>query len=381
MPRNSSDESMISAAAGLVPDNKLQAVVTNNTENSTSVGTPSASAPVIEPVAPILQPNKGVIDPNIQNISKPVVNPIVVKTPLGDQVYGGTPVDQIKLSSFADVAAFAKDTIGAELKDVQDFVGLITNYKVVQEKAASVDKLQKLVDTYTDSINNLPKDVSLILSAALQGQDHMPIIQKLTQKSIIDFDKPFESHDALSLINHYTQKDFTKETFDTLDPNIQESFQDIAKLKYKADQDEYANMQTNIRSAAETRQKSFLASVDSSIAQMVANNPRMEKAAIEQVRQTMTTGLNDSLFAKDRTYLPDAAEKIAYLTFGKSIVAAQAKTIGDFVAKVRSETESKTTESLLMRSDRPIPTGGTGNISQNVLQAEVEKATSFLKTK
>jgi hypothetical protein len=372
---------MIAAAAGLVPNSKLQAIVTNNTEKPIVGEVAPTPAPVNEPITPILQSNKGVVDPNIQNVPNSVINPIVVKSPLGDQIYGGTPVDQIKLSSFADVAAFAKDTIGAELKDVQDFVGLITDYKVVQEKATSVDKLQKIVDTYTNSINNLPKDVSLILSAALQGQDHMPIIQKLTQKSIIDFDKPFESHDTLSLINHYAQKDFTKETFDTLDPSIQESFQDIAKLKYKVDQDEYANMQTNIRSAAETRQKVFLTSVDSSIAQMVANNPKMEKAAIEQVRQTMTTGLNDSLFAKDRTYLPDAAEKIAYLTFGKSIIASQAKTIGDFVARVRSETESKTTEALLMRSDRPIPTGGAGNISQNVLQAEVDKATSFLKTR
>ena len=375
-PRSSSNDSMISAAAGLVSDKKLQTAV---------AGVP---APVVTPVleqvappAPVVESNKGVSDPIIQN-TPVAINPlstVVVKSPLGDQVFGGTPIDQVKLSSFADVAAFAKDAIGAELKDVQDFVGLISGYKAVQEKAATVDKLQKLVDTYTTSINNLPKDVALILSAALQGQDHMPIIQKLTQKSVVDFDKTFESHDSLSLINHYTEKSFTKETFDALDPSLQQSFKDIAKLKYKADQDEYNNMQVSVKSAAETRQKSFLTSVDSSIAQMVTNNPRMEKVAIERVRQIMTAGLSDSIFTKDRTYLPDAAEKIAYLEFGKSIVAAQAKTIGDFVAKVRAETESKTTENILMRGDKPIPSGGAGNISKNVLQAEVQKATGFLK--
>ncbi len=391
-PRSSSDESMISAAAGLVPDKKLQTAVSNASGEPApvvapvSTVTPPAVAPVSTPVAiPIVDTNKGVPDLNIQNPATPAAtNPlstVVVKSPLGDQVYGGIPIDQVKLSSFADVAAFAKDTLGVELKDVQDFVSFITNYKAVQEKAASVDKLQKVVDTYKSSLDGLPKDVSLIVSAALQGQDHMPIIQKLTQKIKIDFDKPFESHDSLDLINHYTEKKFTKETFDALEPSLQESFQDIAKLKYKADRDEYMNMQTNIKSAAETRQKSFLASVDSSIAQMVTNNPKMEKVAIERVRQIMTAGLSDSIFNKDRTYLPDAAEKIAYLEFGKSIVAAQAKTIGDFVAKVRAETESRTTETLLMRSDKPIPSGGAANISKNVLQAEVDKATSFLKAK
>jgi len=378
VPRSSSDESMISAAAGLVSEKKLQTAV------SSTNGEP-APAPAPAPVTPIVDTNKGVSDPNIQVAAAPVatnpLNPVVVKSPLGDQVYGVLPMDQIKLSSFADVAAFAKDAVGAELKDVQDLVGFISNYKVIQEKAANVDKLQKVVDTYKSSLDNLPKDVSLIVSAALQGQDHMPIIQKLTQKAKIDFDKPFGAHDSLAVVNHYTEKNFTKETFDALDPSLQESFLDIAKLKYKADQDEYTSMQANIKSTAETRQKVFLTSVDSSIAQMVANNPKMEKAAIERVRQIMTAGLSDSLFAKDRTYLPDAAEKIAYLEYGKSIVAAQAKTIGDYVAKIRAETESKTTEALLMRSDKPIPTGGAGNISKNVLQAEVDKATSFLKAR
>jgi hypothetical protein len=384
---NTSQNDMLSAAAGLVSPKNLETAVIE-------IAGPAAGTPALETAPVISDPNKGISDPKLQNVQPSAVQPpvapslvnpltpIVVKSPLGDMTYGGIPIDQVKLSSFADVAAFAKDVVGAELKDVQDFVGFISDYKVVKEKANEVENLQKMVDAYKTSIDGLPKDVSLILSAALQGQDHMPILQKLTQKAVIDFDKSFISHDSLAIINHYTEKNFTKETFDALDPSVQENFQDIAKLKYKADQDEYNNMQANIKSVAETRQKNFLASVDTSIAKMVTNNPKMDKGSIERVRQIMTGGLTNSLFAQDRvSYLPDAAEKIAYLEFGKVIVAEQAKTIGDIVAKIRAEGESDATAKLILRSDKPIPAGGTGNIDKNIFQTAIEQATRFLKAR
>jgi hypothetical protein len=333
--------------------------------------------------APPVVTEKGESDLNIQDPVKPVkaVAPVVVKSPLGDQVFGVPAATEVKLSSFADIAAYAKDVLGEEIKDIQDFATFFPKIKEMRDAAAKFENTEKELNTYKNAINNLPPDVSLILTAALQGQDHMPIIQKLTQKAVVDFDKPFASHDTLNLINHYTGKGFTKETFDTLDPSVQEALKSVAEVKYKADQDEYGSIKSNVKSAAEVRQKTFQASVDSSIAQMMANNPKMDKASIERVRQIMTSGLASSLFTSDKTYLPDAAEKIAYLEFGKQIVAEQAKTIGDIVSQIRSQTESETIENIVMKSDKPIITGGSGNISKNVLDAEVKKATGFLNAR
>lgn len=365
---NQSPESMISAAAGLVSKKGMQAV--------TAVVNPEQGIAA----APVVNPELGVKDPNIQNApAMNPVSPVVVKSPLGDQIFGQVPINDVKLSSFDDVAAFTKDVLGEEIKTVQDFVPFVSKVRDLKEKADSADKLQKAVDTYKNTLNALPPDVALIVTAAINGQDHMPIIQKLMQKAVFNFEKPFTAHEPLALINHYTEKNYTKETFDALDPSAQEALESVAKMRYKADQDEYKNLEVNTRSAADTRQKSFLASVNSSVAQMVANNPRMDKAAVERIRQIMTTGLTSSLFTPDQTYLPDAAEKIAYLEFGKAIVSEQAKTIGDLVAQTRGKIESETLEKILMKSDKPVPSGGTGNISQNVLQAEVDKATSFLR--
>jgi hypothetical protein len=310
----------------------------------------------------------------------PKVTPsVVIKSPLGDQTFGGQPVSEVKLSSFADVAAFAKDFAGIEIKEVQDFVPIFNQIKELQKTAAEAANLAKVVDTYKSTLDNLPKDVSLILSAAIAGEDHMPIIQKLQQKAAFDFEKPISAHDDVDLINHYLGKEYTKETLTALDPAVQESFKDVVKLKYKADQDEYANLQNTVKSSTENRQKTFRASVESSISQMLVNNPNMDKAAVERVREIMSYDLG--LFSKDKTYLPDAAEKIAYMTFGKELVTRQVQTIGDLAKQIAAKSESQATEKILMRSDQPLLKGGGSANDKNVIQSIVDKETSFVRAR
>lgn len=357
-PRSSAADGMVAAAAGLISEKASKEVV---------AGAPAA--PVV--VAPV------VADP-VNPVAAQVAPPVVVKSPLGDQLYGGTPVADVKLASFDDVAAFAKDYAGVEIKTVQDFVPVFNQFKEFQKNAASAAQLQKTVDTYKNTLDNLPKDVSLIMSAAINGEDYMPIIQKLQQKALFDFEKPITAHDEIGLINHYTGKSYTKETLEKLEPAVQEGLMDVVKLKYKADQEAYVNLKTDTKSAIEKRQKNFSASVDSSIAQMLASNPSMDKAAVERIRQIMTNDLGESLFTKEKTYLPDAAEKIAYMTFGKEIVAAQAQTIGDIVNKMRAQGESSATEKILLRSDQPLLKGSGAPGDKNVIQSIVDKETSFL---
>jgi len=368
--RTSSPENLVSAASGLVSEEKLKGM------------TGQPAAPQNPPAAPENAVQPSATDPN--NPPAPpegqrTMDPIVVKSPLGDLVYGAVPQEQVTLSSFADIAAYAKDVAGVELKDTQDFVSFFQSYKGIVEKATASEQVQKALENYKSTLNSVPPEVSLIVQAALSGEDYMSIINKLSQKSVMDFEQAFEKHDALKLINHYTGKTFTKEAFDALDPDLQENYEYIAKAKYKQDQDEYANIKTSNSQAREIRQKALLASVESSIARMVENNPKMDKTAIDRVRQIMTEGLKSSIFGADNTYLPDAAEKIAYLEFGKTIVTQQAKTIGDIVAKIRGEAGTEATEKLLLRNDAPIPKGGSGNIDQNLLNNEVKKATAFLR--
>jgi hypothetical protein len=370
-PKQSTTESMMEAAAGLTgkadlnkPVQPVVAPVEPVQPKVSQVVTPPAAA---EPAAPTTE-------------KSPVVNaPVTVKSPLGEQVYGGTPVKDIVLTSFEDVKNFAKDYAGLELKDVKDLVPVFHQLKEAKEKAAEADQYKQLIEAQTSILNNLPPDVSLIMNAAIQGEDYKTVIQKLQRKSVMDYEKSFESQDPVKVVNFYTGKQHTKESFDALDETVKDTLLDAVKLKYDSDRNELSNLEVNTKKATEERQKKFLASVEFSIAKMVSSNPGMGRAEIDHVRQVMLGGISDVLFTKDRTYSPEAAEKLAMMEYGKAAITAQSETIGQLVAKMSGQAVSDETARILQRSDKPqqhnAPTGG------NAISAAVEQATSFLKKK
>lgn len=354
-PKESSPQDMLSAASGLMGNQPI-------------VAPAAEAAPAADPI------------PAAQAAPAPsgeAINPaVVVKSPLGDQMYGGNPVEGVVLTSFADVQAFAKDYLDVEIKEVKDLVPVFEELKKAKEVVVNAAETQKQLDTYVSIINNLPKDVSLILAAVMQGQDHMPIIQKLQQKAVMDYNKPFEAHDTLQLVNHYTGTQYTKETFDTLDETAKRALTDSVRLKYTADSNEMRTFEGNVQKAAEKSQQDFLASVESSISNMVKANPNMDKAAVDRVRKIMQYGVADTLFTKEKTYTPDAAERIAMMEFGKQTIVAQAQTIGDIVQRMTNQGVTKELEHTLLKSDKPIPSGGSKGT--NPMASIVDRETSFI---
>jgi hypothetical protein len=355
--------SMLQAAAGLTGKTDLNKPVEPKV------------APV-EPVQPTAQP---AVEPPVATTEKSaVVNaPITVKSPLGEQVYGGTPVKDVVLTSFTDVQNFARDYAGLELKEVKDLVPVFHQLKEAKEKAAEADQYKQLVEAQTSILNNLPPDVSLIMNAAIQGEDYKTVIQKLQRKSVMDYEKSFESQDPVRVVNFYTGKQHTKESFDALDETVKDTLLDAVKLKFESDKSELSNLEVNTKKATEERQKKFLASVESSIAKMVLSNPTMGKTEINRVKQIMLGGIADVLFTKDKTYTPEAAQRIAMMEYGEAAITAQSQTIGELVARMSNQAVSDEQAKILLRSDKPqqhaAPTGG------NVIAQLVEQQTSFLK--
>jgi hypothetical protein len=309
----------------------------------------------------------------------PTVNPIVVKSAFGDQIYGGVPVEQVDLKTFQDVQKFAKEFIGADIKEVKDFVPLFTQVKDWQSKATQTAELQKVVDNYRASIESLPKEVVLILDTAIQNGDYKAVITNLQKKSALDYTKAFSDQDLIHLANLYTSKSYTKETFDALEESSRSALTDSVRMKFDAERTEVLNFENNHKIATDQKLKSFQTSVDASISALVASNPGMDKAAIAEIKKAMQYGLSDVLYTKDKTYAPDAAEKVAMMLYGKQTITAQRETIGDIVKKISAQSETQVTERILLRSDRP--TVSTGAPSDNLIAQMVAKATDFLPQK
>jgi hypothetical protein len=334
-----------------------------------------AAAPVVAAAPAATAAPAAVVEPT----PGPAIKPIIVRTPLGDQVYGGVPVSSVKLSSFADVQAFAKDFAGVDIKDVQDFVPILTELKIAKEQADINAQLHKTVGDLTSTLDNLPKDVSLILTTAIQGGDYASVINNFQKRAVLNFDEPFNSQDPVKLVNHYTGKQYTKEAFDALEVTTKDALTDSVKLKFEAERNELLNFETNTKKATEEKQTKFRASVDASIAAWLTSNPHVGKAEVDRVRNRMLYGLTDVLFTNEKTYKPEAAEKVAMMEYGKATIAAQAETIGDIVKQISNKSDSQAVERILLKSDKP-PVAGGGR-DNNLIAAEVAKATSWLKPK
>jgi hypothetical protein len=370
MSKETNTESALAGLEGLVSPEKI-ATLRTSTVTPAAVTVPANTA---VPAASVVQPAQ-VVTP----ATAPTINPIVVNTPLGTQTYGGTPATDIPMNTFQDVQKFAKDFAGIELKEVKDFVPLFAQVKTLQEQAAQAAELQKVVDNYKSNLEALPPEVVTILDAAISNTDYRAVINNFQKKSALDYTKPFSSQDQIALANLYTGKQHTKETFEALDESSRNVLLDGVRMKFDADQKEVLNFENNNKIAIQQKQKAFSDSIDTSISKFIASNPKVDKAAIAEIKKAMQFGLSDSLFTKEKTYAPDAAEKIAMMLYGKQTIAAQAETIGDIVKKMTGAGVTQEVERILNRSDKPQTQSGAP--TTNVIAQMVKEATSWLPQK
>ena len=360
MVKDESVESMNLGAEGLIKPAKKVAPV----------------APVAPVVAAPVAPAAAVVPPVAPVVAAPTINPIVVNSPLGDQTYGGTSTADIPMATFQDVQKFAKEFIGADLKEVKDFVPFFAQVKTLQEQASQAVELQKVVDNYKSNLESLPPEVVVILDAAVSNGDYKSVINNLQKKSALDYTKPFVSQDPIALANLYTGKNHTKETFDALDESSRNVLLDGVKMKFDADRDEVLNFENKNKIAIQQKQKAFSDSIDTSIKAFQASNPRADKAAVAEIKKVMQYGLSNNLFTKDQNYVPDAAEKIAMMLYGKQTIASQAEKLGDIVKQISNQSKTEEIQKILLRSDKPKTQEGAS--TTNVIAQAVAEATNWL---
>lgn len=309
--------------------------------------------------------------------------PIVVKTPFGSKVFGGSKDDsgdEIKFNSFEDVQKFGKQ-FGVELNKPEDLQSFFKEYSNLQQVSSKTEKIEKELNNYRRNIQSLPEEVLAIITAALNGQDYVSVIKNVAERGVFNYDRSFDSYNERELINHYSSKKYTKEDFDEMDPDQYAALREMAKVRYETAQTAYKNKMTLAKQATDAQRQKFENSVESSIARLKSNNPDMGEDKIQRVREIMTQELHSTLFNEDNTYKPEAAEKIAMLEFGKDAILAQEHTIADLVEKYVNQGKTQATEAIIQASDRKkIKGSSTPDIDQKIAEV-VKRQVSFLHPK
>lgn len=340
---------------------------------------PGAAAPGAQPAAPGAQP--GAAAPGAQPGAAPVAEPVVVETAFGTKVFGGGDPAQgaQTLNSFEDVQNFAK-AFSIDINEVNDFQTLLKEHDALKRQVVESGQYKVQLDTYERTLKGLPTEVATILEAATTGQDYTKVIQSISQRGVFNFEKNFDGYNERELINHYAEERHTKEELDDMDEGQYKALRSMAKTRYETDQLTYTNTVLEQQRNTALAQKQFDVSVETSLAQLKANNPDMDVAKIQRIRSVMTAELHSTLFNQDNTYKADAAEKIAMQEYGKDTILAHEHTIGDLVTKYTAVGASQATERILQTSDSRLMPGAPEAPSQNVITEVAKKETSFLHT-
>jgi len=298
---------------------------------------------------------------------------IEIDTPLGKTKIG----EEEAFDTIEDVKKFAKD-YGFEINSLDDFKDVFDKYKELQKQIGEYQEYKNKALQYDNIFSSFPEEVSAVVYSYLNGEDYKEVLKNIT--SPIDYNKNFDDHDKLNLVNHYTENNFDNETWNGLDENVKSSLINAARKAYSRDQEKYKEALNAPQENAKELQRKFQESVDQSITQLRHDYPDMDDRQVERVRRLMVRDLYTTLYNDDGTYRPEAAKKIAMAEFGESTINKFQHTIKDIVQMYKNQGENKATERMVSRSDKPSDESGRNVQDRSKhIQEEVKRKTEFLK--
>ena len=368
----------LTAAKGLVPDDKLK-----NLENKVAPQTPAAPGGVPENPAPQNPANQ-----NPPNNDQPVVQQVIeIKTPLGSKVFGApqSSNEPIKIATVEDVYGMITAESGIKISTPQEIVDhIIIPLKTLKEQNAVLPAMQARVDTLETLITQMPVDLAQVMNAYVHNEDYGRVMENLISSKSIDFTREFRDLDQVQVINHFMKANYTKETFEALEPNIQDSLKTSTRILFDNARKSFVQP-PSVKQVVDSRVENFNASVNAAIENLKIQFPTMPPERVSEIKDLLLSkGFAKRLFSQDGTYKPNAGVEISTMIYGREALQVQEATISQLMEKAQNQGFSKATEQIIYRSDNPTihggGAGGGGGIPQQSVTEKVKKQTSFLTT-
>lgn len=243
------------------------------------------------------------------------------------------------------------------------FLGSVDKWRTDAQKKSD---LEKQLEGIQEAFDNMPEPLYNAMEAWSMGNDFQEAYNSSTV-SKIDFKKDFNSQDLHTVVDHYFPSQFEKDDLeDVSDPTVKRAI-DLAERQYKIDKDNNRHMRAKQEQQERERVESFKKSVNSSVENLKKTFPAFSDSHFKQIEKVLKSGDIDSLFFNnDSTYKADAAEKIAFMLYGK-----------DELLRVRNSTakksKSETLEEVVSRgADKPNVSGNQNAVKTNS-QTDVSK--------
>jgi len=202
------------------------------------------------------------------------------------------------------------------IKDESTFFDSVEKWrKDSQEKG----DLERDKNNYDRLFEEIPEPIYNAIESWGKGEDWIDKLKKTIPS--IDYNKDFESQSIYEIVNNYFPDKFEREelsgSYKDFDITVQKAV-DVAKEKYNFERQQFSNRRAEVQKKADEQIQKLRNSALSSVKKLEQSFPDFDKNEIAQISKVLNSGDTSSLIQnKDGTYKEDAAERVAYMLFGK----------------------------------------------------------------
>lgn len=271
----------------------------------------------------------------------------------------------VEVKDLTSLTGIIKDKFG--ITEVSKFIPSAEKWRAdSQELKPALDKIEMFENIFAE----MPEPLYNAINIWTKGGDYT---EATIDAPRINFSKPFENQKEKVTRHYFGNKLAPTADFENPDETLK-TFIDLASEKYNLDKTQVDLRRASIQSRADAQAEAFKKSALSSVDNLTQTFPDFNPTQIGKIRQLLVSDNITSLFYnKDGTLKPDAAEKLAFVLYGKEEITRKVK-------QGKTEARNEKVMESIEKNGRATPTN-TGANGTIVLPKNLEALYDGLKQK
>ena len=249
-----------------------------------------------------------------------------------DSVFSHKKEDIPDLTNFEDAIDYIYDKYGMDTKRDGGFSKFFDSVNKWRNDAQKTDESTKQLEGLQQSFENMPRPLYSAFVEWSNGRNWVNGLGNIDALSL-DYAKSFEDQDRYVILNKYFPNEYEREDVDNSsnDPLIKKAIS-LAKQQYEMDRNSYSDQRAKLDKEANDYRERLGNSASRSVDTLRGSFPDFSNSHLKQIEKILNSGeLNSLFYTESGAYREDAAERLAFLMFGKdelSRVAGQASKKG-----------------------------------------------------
>tara|TARA_Y100000814_G_scaffold96598_2_gene66897 strand:+ start:6982 stop:8205 length:1224 start_codon:yes stop_codon:yes gene_type:complete len=262
-----------------------------------------------------------------------------------DSIFSKKKEEMPDMSNFEEAIDYIynKYSIDTKKDGFNKFFDSVNKWR--NDSQGSSDSKRQLEDIQK-SFENMPRPLYNSFVEWANGRNWVEGLGDLNTISM-DYQKPFEQQDSFVMLNKYFPGEYEREDIDDKDPIINKAL-NLAKRQYELEQRSFSDRRVSIENQAKEFQENLSKSSIHSVEHLKNSFPDFSDSHLSEIKRVLDSGeINNLFYTETGVYKQDAAEKLAFLLFGK-------EELSKVMNKASKEGKSEALKDVVSRgADRP----------------------------